>query len=354
MKEKIKHVIGLMSGTSLDGVDLVYVEFYTDDKSYTFKIIESNTFKYSEEWENKLKDAFSKTVHELKGLDITYGKYLGNLINTFIEKHAIENVDFVASHGHTIFHKPDEGLTLQIGCGETISKTTGLKVIYDFRAQDVALGGQGAPLVPIGDKLLFSEFKYCLNLGGFANISFEENGERKAFDICPVNIVMNHFAQKMGSNYDDKGIFASEGIVNKQLLNELNELPFYNSIKPKSLGYEYIVDVILPLIEKHELADSDVLRTFISHIVFQISDKINSEGQILVTGGGVFNDFLILELKKKLSNTIVIPENQMIDFKEALIFAFLGVLRNDDKINCLKSVTGASKDHSSGKICETL
>lgn len=354
MKESIKHVIGLMSGTSLDGVDLVYVKFRTDNQSYTFKIIECDTFKYSEEWENRLKNAFSKTVHELKGLDITYGKYLGNLINTFIEKYALENVDFVASHGHTVFHKPDEGVTLQIGCGETISKTTGLKVIYDFRAQDVALGGQGAPLVPIGDRLLFASYDYCLNLGGFANISFENKEERIAFDICPVNIVMNHFAKKLGSNYDDRGVFASEGMVNEQLLNELNELPFYNSIAPKSLGYEYIVYVILPLIEKYELTDRDVLRTFISHIVFQISDKINSEGQILITGGGAFNDFLILELKKKLSNTIVIPEHKMIDFKEALIFAFLGVLRNENKVNCLKSVTGASKNHSSGKIYEVL
>lgn len=353
MSEKVANVIGLMSGTSLDGVDLVYVRFTDKEESYSYTIIKSETYKYSKEWENKLKNAFSQTALEIEKLDIEYGEYLGNLIKVFLKENSIKEIDFIASHGHTIFHKPEQGLTLQIGDGETISKVTQYKVVYDFRTQDVKLGGQGAPLVPIGDRLLFHEYEYCLNLGGFANISFEKNGDRKAFDICPVNIVMNHFAQLLGSNYDDKGLFASEGKVQKQLLDELNNLSFYKDVEPKSLGYEFVVEVIFPLIAKYDLSEKDTLRTFIEHIVCQIANKVNSKGQLFITGGGAYNEFLIQQLKKKLSNEIVVPNKELIDFKEALIFAFLGLLRVNNKINCLKSVTGASKNHSSGQICVT-
>ena len=350
MKEKRTHVIGLMSGTSLDGVDLVYASFVNKGDVYSYAIIKSETYKYPLVWESKLKDAFSQTTSEIEKLDIEYGEYLGALVNTFISEHSIDEIDFIASHGHTIFHNPEKGVTLQIGDGETISKITNHKVVYDFRTQDVKFGGQGAPLVPIGDRLLFSEYEFCLNLGGFANISFEKDGDRKAFDICPVNIVMNHYAQLLGFDYDDKGLFASQGKVHAQLLDELNNLPFYNDTEPKSLGYEFVVEVIFPLIEKYDLSEKDRLRTFIDHVASQITSKINSKGQLFITGGGVYNEFLIQQLKKKISNEIVIPNNELIDFKEALIFAFLGLLKINNEVNCLKSVTGASVDHSSGKI----
>ncbi len=350
MNDKLTYIIGLMSGTSLDGVDLVYVSFINEDETYSYTIIKSETYEYSKDWENKLKKAFNKSTPELEKLDIEYGNYLGDLINNFIKDNSIGKIDFIASHGHTIFHKPEEGITLQIGDGETISTVTQHKVICDFRTQDVKLGGQGAPLVPIGDQLLFSEYEYCLNLGGFANISFNNKGERKAFDICPVNIVMNHYAKLLGFDYDDKGVFASQGENNTQLLEELNNLPFYNDFEPKSLGYEFVVEVIFPIISKYELSEKDVLRTFIEHIVCQISEKITTSGNMLITGGGAFNVFLIQQLKKQLSNEVVIPSKEIIDFKEALIFSFLGLLRVNNKTNCLKSVTGASKDHSSGLI----
>ncbi len=344
-----KYAIGLMSGTSLDGVDLVYASF-EQKPNYSFEIISAKTYSYSDKWKNKLKNAFGQTTNEVQELDNEYGKYLGNLTNLFIEEFQIDKIDFIASHGHTIFHKPDEGLTLQIGNGKEISAITNQKVVYDFRTQDVKLGGQGAPLVPIGDELLFSEFQYCLNLGGFANISFNNN-QRIAFDICPVNIVLNHYTRKINLEFDDKGLIASKGEINNQLLEELNNVPFYRDEKPKSLGYEFVVSEIIPLIDKYSLSIKNILRTYIEHIAIQIANKIKFKGQILITGGGVFNEFLINNLKNRVQNEIIISNERIINFKEALIFAFLGLLRIDNQVNCLKSVTGAEKDHSSGKIC---
>ncbi len=349
MSYEKKFAIGLMSGTSLDGVDLVYVCFEKRD-DYFFEILEAKTYSYSEEWKNKLQEAFHQSENKIKQLDIEYGNYLGNLINLFITDYQIDTIDFIASHGHTIFHKPDEGITLQIGNGKEISRITSQKIVCDFRTQDVNFGGQGAPLVPIGDQLLFTDYEYCLNLGGFANISFEYNDDRIAFDICPVNIVMNHYVQKIGMEYDDKGKLASEGKINFQLLKELNNLEFYNDDKPKSLGYEFVVAIVFPMIDKYNLSVKDILSTFVEHVVFQISSKIKLSGELLITGGGTFNTFLIDKLKKSIQNRIVIPNEQIIEFKEALIFAFLGLLRLDNQVNCLKSVTGAKKDHSSGQI----
>ncbi len=352
MKEKKWHIIGLMSGTSLDGLDIVYTQICLSKNGYKFKIIYCETIPYTKNWENNLRNAFSASENEINKLHINYGIYLGEAVNVFIAKNNISVVDFIASHGHTIFHKPNEGYTLQIGDGQTISAITGLKVICDFRTQDVAFGGQGAPLVPIGDQLLFSDYKYCLNLGGFANISFQENDQRIAFDVCPVNIVMNHYAKLVGFPFDENGNLAKKGRIHANLLNELNAIPFYTAATPKSLGFEFIKETIFPIINKYQLKVEDVLRTFVAHIVFQIINCLdnNSTSSLLITGGGAFNSFLIEELKQASKNNIVIPNNKIINYKEALIFAFLGLLRSENKINCLSSVTGAKKDHSSGKI----
>jgi len=347
-----KYIIGLMSGTSLDGVDLVYTRISLDDE-YSFQIIHSETVAYPDDWENTLREAFYYDTAKLEVLDKTYAAYLANLINAFIAKNKIKNIDFIASHGHTIHHKPEEGYTLQIGAGQSIADLTKIKTICDFRSQDVALGGQGAPLVPIGDKLLFAEYDYCLNLGGFANISFDnEANERIAYDICPVNIVMNHYALLLGKPYDDKGAIAKTGTVSQELLNELNALPFYTDEKPKSLGFEFVEEIIFPLIEKYKLSPNDVLATYIKHVATQINAKINTAGKVLVTGGGAFNDYLISELKTLCQAEIIVPNKTIIDYKEALIFAFLGFLRDEHKVNCLKSVTGASRDHSGGVVFE--
>ncbi|MHB0754623.1 anhydro-N-acetylmuramic acid kinase [Polaribacter sp. M15] len=341
-------VIGLMSGTSLDGIDLVYVKFENNNHK-SFKIIHSQTIEYSKQWKQVLQHAVHKSQDELKGLDVVYGQFLGQTINNFISNYKIDKVDFIASHGHTILHQPQKKLTLQIGCGKEMAKITNTKVVCDFRTQDVKLGGQGAPLVPIGDELLFSDYDYCLNLGGFSNISFKQGTQRIAFDICPVNIVLNHYVRKLGFQFDDKGEIASTGRLNQHLLDQLNKLEFYQKEPPKSLGLEWVQAHIFPLIDALENNIPSILRTFTEHIAFQISKIIDSDA-VLITGGGAFNSFLVYRIECLSKVKITLPSKEFIDFKEALIFAFLGVLRVGNQVNCLSSVTGATQNHSSGVI----
>jgi len=353
MKTKTRYSIGVMSGTSLDGVDICYVRF-DYGLEYTFQIIKAVTISYPENWKENLQNAFDGDAAYLKRLDIEYGVYIGDLVHQFCQENSINNIDFIASHGHTIFHKPEEGYTLQIGDGQTIADIVQFPVVCDFRTQDVELGGQGAPLVPIGDELLFCNYDYCLNLGGFANISFKEGNKRIAFDICPVNIVLNYYVNGLGLPFDDKGKLASSGKVHLELLDALNGLEFYSRPYPKSLGLEWVVEFIFPLIDTYKLEIKDVLRTFIEHVAFQIAEVVQNDSKILITGGGAFNDFLVQRIEHYLQQKVELPVNEIIDYKEALIFAFLGMLRIEGQVNCLKSVTGASKDHSSGKIFTPL
>jgi len=353
MEQTSKHIIGVMSGTSLDGIDIAHIRFDTDD-AINFKIINADTISYNDFWKNRLKGGFHLSGEDLTLLNADYGIFLGETIKVFIEENELKNIDFIASHGHTIFHNPKKKYTLQIGNGPYISSITGIKTICDFRTQDISLGGQGAPLVPIGDELLFSKYDYCLNLGGFSNISLNENNQRIAFDICPVNIVLNHYVSKINLEFDDKGSIASSGKINEILLDELNALNFYNSNKPKSLGFEFIVGTIFPIIDKYKIEINDILRTFVEHIAIQITKKIdsNSSKKVLVTGGGAFNLFLIERIKHYTNTEIIIPNNLLINYKEALIFGLLGLLKEQGENNCLKSVTGAKQDHSSGVVYE--
>jgi anhydro-N-acetylmuramic acid kinase len=353
MNRKTYYCIGVMSGTSLDGIDICYARF-DYNSSYSFKILTARTYKYSESWKLKLRTAFTRDENYLNNLDIEYGIYIGELVNQFRHDNSIAKMDFIASHGHTIFHKPEEGFTLQIGSGQAIADTTQLKVISDFRTQDVKLGGQGAPLVPIGDKYLFYNYDYCLNLGGFANISFNDGDRRIAFDICPVNIVLNYYANKFDLEFDDKGELTSSGKMDTELLDRLNSLGYYNRSYPKSLGLEWVMEFVYPLIDSYKLETKDILRTFTEHVAYQISKKVHINSSILVTGGGAFNDFLIERIEFYLKQSLSLPSKELIDFKEALIFAFLGLLRFENQVNCLKSVTGAEKDHSSGKIFDPM
>ena len=349
MNSDFKYVIGLMSGTSLDGLDLVYVKFDSDDYQ-KFEMLSSETKPYTNEWKLRLSNGIHKSTSELIELDKDYGYLLADYVKEFIADKSIVHIDFIASHGHTILHQPDKRITLQVGNGQIVANETNHQIICDFRTQDVELGGQGAPLVPIGDELLFSNYGACLNLGGFANISFKENGKRIAYDICPVNIVMNYYVQEIGMNYDDKGKIAASGKINKELLNQLNALAFYQLKAPKSLGLEWVQEHVFPVINKSNLEIKDVLRTFIEHIAIQLANSLQGKENVLITGGGVFNDFLIERLTSLTVTKISIPDINLIEYKEALIFAFLGVLRLDNQVNCLSSVTGAKYNHSSGKI----
>jgi anhydro-N-acetylmuramic acid kinase len=352
MLKQIYNVIGVMSGTSLDGVDLAHINFTRVNNVWQFKIIENETVAYSSQWFNKLKNATQSSESELQQLNKEYTNLLAEIIKNFISANNIENLDAVCSHGHTILHQPQNGFTLQIGNLPEIAQLINQKVVCDFRVQDVKLGGQGAPLVPIGDQILFSEYDYCLNLGGFSNVSFVENKTRIAFDISPVNTVLNFYANQLDLDYDDKGLISKSGIVHQNLFKELNGLPYYKSNYPKSLGFEFVKETILPLIEKYSIGREDKMHTFTMHVAYQISKALSQKkAKLLITGGGAYNDFLMEQIQKQLPEMeIIIPNKKILEYKEALIFGLLGILKLRGEINVLSSVTGAESDHSSGEI----
>lgn len=341
-------VLGLMSGTSLDGLDLCLAEFWKEHDSWEFEIISSDTILYPDYLLDILKQAYSSTGSTLQEIDQEYGQFLGQFALKFLDQIDLP-VDFIASHGHTVYHEPENRKTVQIGNGPELYNITGIPVVCDFRVQDVLLGGQGAPLVPIGDELLFGGFGACLNLGGFANISLNRNGERIAYDICPVNIVLNTASEKLGLPYDKGGEMARSGEVDEPLLRQINELPYYLEEPPKSLGREWVEKWIEPLLENAD--PTTILATFTEHAAIQIGkNALVSSGSILVTGGGTFNTYLIERIQQQCQNQLVIPGDELINFKEALIFGFLGVLRWTNQPNCLATVTGAKANHSAGKI----
>ncbi|MFJ1328795.1 anhydro-N-acetylmuramic acid kinase [Capnocytophaga canimorsus] len=348
-------IIGLMSGTSLDGLDIAFCHFKKENEQWFFDIEAAKSISYDQNMRESLKNAVHLSAEQLLRLHNQYGKWLGEQTQLFISEKKI-NPQAIASHGHTVFHQPQNGFTLQIGSGQHLSNVVQLPVICDFRVGDVALGGQGAPLVPIGDQLLFAEFDFCLNLGGISNISFEKEGKRIAYDIGIANMILNHLCRKIGKNYDHNGNLAKNGKLLPTLLERLNKLPYYQTDYPKSTGFEWFSKEILPIVESIDAKVEDLLYTAVHHICEQI--KINVEKhlspfkkqKLLITGGGALNTFLIETLKEKLDKQIeiIVPEKQIIEFKEALIFAFMGVLRLENQINILSSVTGARKDSCGG------
>ena len=352
MFKETYNVIGVMSGTSLDGIDLAHIHFTVMNGKWEFEILESETVSYSDNWVQQLKSAVDSSEEELKKINTTYTVLLADIIKTFIQKYKLQTLDAVCSHGHTILHQPQNCFTLQIGNLPEIADLINQTVVCDFRVQDVQIGGQGAPLVPIGDRILFADYDYCLNLGGFSNISFEQNSSRIAFDISPVNTVLNFYANKLGLNYDDKGKISKSGKLNTDLLNELNTLDYYKKSFPKSLGFEFVKETVLPMIEEYNIPTEDKMHTFTEHIAMQTSSALpKNKGRLLATGGGTYNDFLMERIQFYLPQLeIIIPDKKTVEFKEALIFALLGVLKLRNEINVLSSVTGAKHDHSSGVI----
>jgi anhydro-N-acetylmuramic acid kinase len=344
-------VIGLMSGTSLDGLDIAFCEFRETEKKWTYQIHCAETIRYTDHWKKTLSNLESGTALDFVTADVAYGHLLGTFTRDFILRNKL-NPDFIASHGHTIFHQPDKRITSQIGRGAAIAAETGLRVICDFRSLDVALGGQGAPLVPIGDALLFNQYDFCLNIGGFVNISYQTETNRIAYDICPANIVMNLIASLSGYDFDPDGSLAAAGTVNSKLLDDLNLLPYYQLEAPKSLGKEWVVQHFFPMLNSTDLPSNDLLATVCEHIALQVAAAtgLKREAKLLITGGGAFNKFLISRIRYHAVPEIIIPDDYTINFKEALIFAFLGVLRWRNELNCLQSVTGAANDSSGGAI----
>jgi anhydro-N-acetylmuramic acid kinase len=342
--------IGQMSGTSVDGVDLVCAEFWEENSKWNYEILKSDSISYSELWKNKLKNSHLISAEELYILSFKYGEYLGKLIKDFSKN--IDNISLAATHGHTVFHQPEKGISVQIGNGYAIRQQIDFPLVCDFRSADVAKGGQGAPLVPIGDELLFSEFDVCVNIGGFANLSYQENNKRLAFDICPANFVLNHYANFLGKDFDDKGQIAKSGKASNELIEKLNKLNYYHQQPPKTLGREWLEKNFFGITENYSDNIPDLLSGLTEHIAIQISKSFSQNSEkILLSGGGVYNDFLIERIRfHAKSKKIIIPDDKIIDFKEALIFAFMGLLRFQNKINIYKSYSGAIENHSAGLI----
>ncbi|SHM60849.1 anhydro-N-acetylmuramic acid kinase [Cyclobacterium lianum] len=357
MKEAKRYeVVGLMSGTSGDGLDFACCSF-SKNESWNFEIIEARTVPFPTQLGKALKTAHLLDAASLEILDIQFGHWMGKEVKALCAAYGFRP-EAIGSHGHTVFHQPHKGMTKQIGDGYALWQSSGIPVINDFRKLDLILGGQGAPLVPVGDALLFSEYDFALNLGGIANISMEIGNERRAFDTCPFNLLLNHAAQKAGKAFDASGNIARSGKVNELLLEKLERLPYYAISGAKSLAREDIERDFLPILEKAETSVPDTLATLSEHFAGCIADVLlrnaGSAGKknLLITGGGAYNAFFIENLSAKIHSRIglSLPENQIIDFKEALVFAFLGVLRMRGENNCLASVTAASRDNCGGTM----
>ena len=345
-----KTVLGVMSGTSLDGIDLVLVSFYFTDKWY-YTVHQVLTQPYPEKWVRRLQGANRLNGEALTALDSAYTAYLAGQLKIFMQANATIDIDFISSHGHTVHHQPERGYTYQIGNLPSLAVLTQKKVVCDFRSADVALGGQGAPLVPGGEVHLFPDFDACVNLGGFANISVHEDQSVLAYDLCAVNTVLNVLAQEGGNLYDAGGEMARKGTIISALLTQLEALSFYAKNPPKSLGIEWVNTEVVPVLEAFSTFPlADRIHTYVIHIGQIIGQALPPQGKVLFSGGGVWNHYLMESIKANTTATIEIPSKEVVDFKEAILFAFLGKLRTMDQPNCLASVTGARHDHCSGEI----
>ncbi|MCC5938423.1 MAG: anhydro-N-acetylmuramic acid kinase [Lunatimonas sp.] len=349
-------MIGLMSGTSCDGLDIVAATFTpVESTAWSYEVQAAETVTFPASLRKSLKESHLHSALDLAVLDVAFGRWMGETVREFCLKHRLAPLA-IASHGHTVYHQPDKKLTLQIGNGWSLHASAGLPVINDFRSLDVQLGGQGAPLVPIGDQLLFPDFDFCLNLGGIANISFEQAGKRIAFDVSPFNLLFNRFAEKLGVPFDNGGHLARKGSIHSSLLQQLNGLSYYHIQGSKSLGREDIEAEFLPLLEEFHLPVPDILATLSAHFAQQVAEIIHQrkddKRKLLCTGGGAYNDFFIETLRRHAGDSveIVVPDATVLEFKEALIFGLLGVLRLLHQPNCLASVTGAMRDNCGGTL----
>jgi len=351
--------IGIMSGSSLDGLDIAYVNLQETGGKWNYEIVVAACYTYSAELKKELLHATQLSALDYQLLHTAYGHYIGEQVNQFIEANGLHRkIDLIASHGHTSFHLPQQKMTAQLGDGAAIAAITNLPVINDLRALDIAYGGQGAPLVPIGEKLLFSEYDYFLNIGGIANITAKNAVGYIAFDVCPANKVLNMLAEERQVEYDAEGRMASLGSIDKNLLDELNGLAYYQQSFPKSLANSFGTEVVHAIIKKSGLVIEDALRTYVEHIAMQVSKALETAGalpntKLLITGGGAFNLLLVErldDLLKKQLIELIVPDAKLVEYKEALIMALIGVLRWREEPNVLSSVTGASQNSIGGSL----
>jgi anhydro-N-acetylmuramic acid kinase len=352
-------VIGIMSGSSVDGLDIAYVHLHETGGKWGYEILAAECVEYTAEWKQQLTNAIHLSGLEYQLLHTRYGHFIGEKINHFITENGLQHkIDLIASHGHTTFHLPKQKMTAQIGDGAAIAAETQLPVVSDLRSLDIAFGGQGAPIVPIGQKLLFPEYHYFLNIGGIANVSVNNGGKYIAFDVCPANRILNMFAEEMNMEHDESGKIAASGKVNEALLQQLNALTYYQQPFPKSLANSFGVETVYPLIKKAGLTIPDALCTYVEHIALQIKNALFTEvtlsnAQLFVTGGGALNTYLIERLKAIVSEKgieVIVPDERLVQYKEALVMALLGALRWREETTVLSSVTGATTNSVGGAL----
>lgn len=353
-------VIGLMSGSSGDGLDIAFVTLEENRGKWNFEIVHADCVPYSDAWQKRISQATTLSAYEFQLFHHEYGVYTGSLVNNFVEQYNLAyRVQLIGSHGHTIFHNPSRGISVQAGSGAAIAALTGINVISDLRSMDLALGGQGAPIVPVGEQLLFSEFDYYLNLGGIANVSVKKENTWRAWDVCAANRVLNAVAAMNDKLYDDKGAMARTGKTDTTLLTKLNALDYYKLASPKSLGNDFADQTIIPLLQQTDLSIPDLLHTYCRHIAQQIMYSLlplkqNQEpATMLITGGGAFNDFLVQCIEQELNSLgikAVLPVPAVIKFKEALIMALMAVLRWREEYTCYAASTGAKRNSIGGAI----
>lgn len=355
--EREYRVIGLMSGSSLDGIDLAYCTFKFGPDGCDYKIVHADCIPLADGWFSRLKNISDVSGRELMQTHGDLGRFFAEKINEFIIRHKLfGKVDLISSHGHTVFHFPELDFTTQIADGAHIAAITGIKTACNFRSMDIAYGGQGTPIVPIGDMMLFGKYKFCLNIGGISNISVKLNGKIIAYDICVANQVLNYYAAQAKKAFDENGEMARSGKLHAPLYEQLQDLPFYEKNYPKSLDNSFARKDLIPMINQYDISIEDKLRTFTEHIAFQIAHEIkrfpikHENESMLITGGGAFNSFLIECIQGHSDIKIELPDPQIIEYKEALIIALMGVLRMEEQENVLQSVTGAQKDNIGGVI----
>lgn len=356
----IYRAIGLMSGSSLDGLDIAFAEFEEIKGVWNFDIKYAETISYNDELRNRLKNASDLSARQFIRLDNEYGRFTGKEVVSFIERNRLHHqVQIIASHGHTVFHSPEEFITTQIGNGAQIAALTNINVVSDLRSMDVALGGQGAPLVTLGEKLLFKEYNYFLNIGGIANLTVKTKDENfLSFDICAANQVLNYFAEQAGKKYDNNGNIALSGNINRALLNELNDIHYYQKDAPKSLSNQFFSNIVLPIITSYNLNIEDVLRTYTEHVAMQITNAVikfyePEVQQLFISGGGAYNNFLVERIGANISSYNIqtyIPEKKIIEYKEALVMAFLGTMRWREENTVLPKTTGALRPSIGGAV----
>ncbi len=352
------HSIGIMSGSSLDGLDIAHCVIKLNPQAKSpqdfrremrFEIPEAKEVKFSTILQNALKSAPQLSISELAELDSRFGLWIGQQI---VEHFDLTDIQFIASHGHTVLHNPARAYSLQIGSGAQIAAATQRPVICDFRNTDIALGGQGAPLAPMVEYYLFPQYSHFVNLGGIANLGIIQDDHIRGFDICVCNQALNHLAGHIGQDYDDRGKMAAQGRSIPSLLGQLNGLPYLKLPAPKSMSNEDVQNTILPILDNNGADTRDKLHTVTQHISYQIAQQLLGihPTKILITGGGAYNDFLVHSIEQRLGHKIPRASDQVIRYKETLLMSLLGTLRWLKINNIAKSVTGAQRDSCSGAV----